>query len=138
MNNQKQLFGYIAAGALALGTFLPAITLPIVGSMNYFNNGKGDGVFVLVAAIVAAILVAVQKYKFVLIPALLAAAITLFDLFNFFTKISEVSASLEGNPFAALAGSIQLEWGWFVMILAEVALILIALGVLPKEKPTAE
>jgi hypothetical protein len=138
MNNQKQLFGYIAAGALALGTFLPAITLPLVGSITYFNNGKGDGMFVLIAAIAAAVLVAVKQFKLLLIPAIAAIAITGYDLINFMVKISDLKNSMDGNMFAGLADTVQLQFGWFVMIIAEIALVLIALNILPKEKPAAE
>ncbi len=143
MQDQRQLFGYIASGLLAFATFLPIATMPIVGSLNYFSNGKGDGVFVLLAALAAGVLVALKKYKLVLIPAGIAIAVTLFTLINLSIKINELKAglgeSLEGNPFAelaqGLAASVQLEWGWFVLILAEVALVLVALNILPKPKP---
>ena len=138
LKNQKQLFGYVASAALALGTFLPAVSMPIVGSITYFNNGKGDGMFVLIAAVVAVVLVAVNKFKFLLIPALAAFAITAYDLVNFMIKIDEMKSSMEGNIFAGLADTVQLQFGWFVIILAEAALVLIALGVLPRTKPQAE
>jgi hypothetical protein len=143
MQDQRQLFGYIASGVLALATFLPIATLPLVGSLNYFSNGQGDGVFVLLAAIAAGLLVALKKYKFVLIPAGIAAAVTLYTLISLMIRINELQASLgsdlEGNPFAGLAeglaASVRLEWGWIILILAEVALVLIALNVIPKAKP---
>ena len=138
MNNQKQLLGYIAAGVLGLGTFLPAVSMPIVGTMTYFNNGQGDGTFVLIAAGVAALLVALKKFKFVLIPALLAVAITGYDLINFMVKINDMKSSMEGNLFAGLADSIQLQFGWAAMILGEVALVLMALNILPKTKAATE
>ena len=109
MNNQKQLFGYIAAGVLALGTFLPAVTMPIIGSITYFNNGKGDGLFVLIAAVVAAALVAFKQFKFLLIPAIGAFAITAYDLGNFMVKINEMKNSMEGNMFAGLMDTVQLQ-----------------------------
>ena len=40
------------------GVFAPLISLPIVGELNYFGNGKGDGVFVLIPAVTAFGLVA--------------------------------------------------------------------------------
>ena len=138
MKNQKQLFGYIASGLLALGTFLPVVTMPIVGSLTYFNNGQGDGTFVIAAAVVAAVLVALNKFKFLLIPAIIAVGITLYDLINLAVKIGDMKSSMAGNMFAGLADTVQLQYGWFVMILAEVALVLIALNVLPKVKSTEE
>ena len=35
---------------MAIGVFLPLLSMPIVGSINYFQNGRGDGVIVLVLA----------------------------------------------------------------------------------------
>ena len=145
MQDRRQLFGYIASGVLALATFLPIATLPIVGSLSYFNNGQGDGLFVLLAAVLAAALVAIKKYILVLIPAGIALAITMFTMITLMSKINELKsgleASMEGNPFAGLAetiaASVKLEWGWIILILAEVALVLIALNILPKEKPAA-
>jgi len=145
MQDRRQLFGYIASGVLALATFLPIATLPIVGSLSYFNNGQGDGLFVLLAAVLAAVLVAIKKYILVLIPAGIALAITMFTMITLMSKINELKsglgASMEGNPFAGLAetiaASVKLEWGWIILILAEVALVLIALNILPKEKPAA-
>ena len=144
MQDQKQLYGYLASGVLALATFLPIATLPLVGSLNYFSNGQGDGVFVLLAAIGAGVLVALKKYKLLLIPAGIAVAVTLYTLITLMIRINELKASLgtdlEGNPFAGLAeglaASVQLEWGWIILILAEVALVLIALNIIPRPKPT--
>jgi hypothetical protein len=47
----------IAAAVMAFGAFCPLIKLPIVGSLNYFMNGRGDGIFVVgcSAAIVACV-----------------------------------------------------------------------------------
>ncbi len=143
MQDRRQLFGYIASGVLALATFLPIATLPIVGSLSYFNNGQGDGLFVLLAAVLAGVLVAIKKYKLILIPAGIAMGITIFTLITLMTKINDLKAglgvSMEGNPFAGLAetlaASVKLEWGWFILILSEVALVLVALNILPKQQP---
>ena len=144
MQNQRQLFGYGAAVLLALATFLPIATLPLVGSLNYFANGQGDGVFVLISAAIAGTLIALKRYKLVLIPAGIAIAVTLFTFINLLMKINEMKAglsdSLEGNPFSelaqGLAASVQLEWGWFILFLAEAALVLVAFNVLPRPKPS--
>ena len=146
MQDKRQLFGYISSIVLAFATFLPVATLPLVGSLNYFNNGQGDGTFILLAAIAAGVLVYLKKYNFLLIPGILAAALTLFDLIAMIAKINDMKASLNeslaGNPFAGiaqgLANSVQLQWGWFILLLAEAAVVLVALNVLPKEAPKTE
>lgn len=43
----RQVVGFIGAAALGLGVFMPLVSMPIVGTINYFNNGRGDGIIVL-------------------------------------------------------------------------------------------
>jgi hypothetical protein len=43
----RQLLGILGSTLLFLGVFLPIVKLPVVGDLNYFANGRGDGVLVL-------------------------------------------------------------------------------------------
>ncbi|NBR77653.1 MAG: hypothetical protein EBT76_02505 [Microbacteriaceae bacterium] len=47
MTDRRQLFGLLGSGLLILGTFVPLISVPLLGTMNYFANGKGDGIFII-------------------------------------------------------------------------------------------
>ncbi|MBI9082217.1 MAG: hypothetical protein JEZ11_01385 [Desulfobacterales bacterium] len=47
----KQILGLIGSIILFVGVFTPIFSVPIMGNMNYFQNGKGDGTIVLVLAI---------------------------------------------------------------------------------------
>ena len=49
---RKQKLGLAGSVVLFIGVFIPIVTLPIVGSMNYFHNGQGDGVLVLFLALI--------------------------------------------------------------------------------------
>jgi hypothetical protein len=49
----RQLIGFLGSALLFLGVFLPIVKLPIVGDLNYFANGRGDGVLVLVLAVIS-------------------------------------------------------------------------------------
>jgi hypothetical protein len=108
---------------MAFGTFLPVLSAPLVGNQNYFQNGQGDGVFVIVLAAITGILALTAAIRFAWISAATAGAFLIYALFNFVSLISdaqaELEASLEGNPFAGLAeglaGAVQLQWGWLVM-----------------------
>lgn len=132
MQDRRQLFGYVGAGLLALSVFLPIVSLPIVGSINYI---QGDGLFVLLFAVAAGVLVAMKKYKLVIIPTGLALVLVSFALINFVTKINEIKASMDGvsgGLFGGLAeglfNSVQLQWGWFVMYLGIGALAFSVFG----------
>ncbi len=149
MQEKRQLYGYIASGVLAVGTLVPLVSLPIVGSLNYLGNlpvgiqssGLRDGVFILTFAGAAAILAGFKKFKLILIPAIAALLLTSITLVGLIAKIAELRSnlvdSLAGNPFAGLAtglfDSIQFQWGWFVLYLGSVGLILLGLGILPKQ-----
>lgn len=130
MDRQKVL-GFSGSAVLALGTFMPIVNLPIVGSVNYFNNGQGDGVFILLLAAAAAILTGVSRIKLLWIPGVLSSILLLVTLTKFIQVISEAKSklddSLAGNPFAGLAtglmNSIQLQWGWMFLFLGAIALI---------------
>ena len=41
--SRGRVFGFAGAAALAFGVFCPIARVPIVGSVNYFRNGTGDG-----------------------------------------------------------------------------------------------
>lgn len=110
---------------LFVGAFMPIVSLPIVGSMNYFQNGRGDGVLIVVLAAATAFLAMTGRTRHVLWTGLAAAAMLLFTFIRFQTKMSEAKSSMEaelaGNPFRGLAeaavGSVQLQWGWAVLLI---------------------
>ena len=58
----RQLVGFLGSALLFLGVFLPIVKLPIVGDLNYFANGRGDGVVVLVLAVISFGLVLFRWY----------------------------------------------------------------------------
>lgn len=110
---------------LAIGVFLPILRLPIVGSINYFANGRGDGIVLIALAAISAFLCFRRAFSWLLATALPAIVLLLMTFFRIRSRISEMNASLSrdlaDNPFAglgqALAGSVQLEFGWAVLLL---------------------
>jgi hypothetical protein len=129
--NQKQLLGIIGSAVLFLGVFTPIISVPFIGNMNYFQNGKGDGTIILVLAIVSLVLTLMKKYKGLWYTGAGSAAILLFTFINFQVRMSsmksDMSRELAGNPFAGLAetmtGAVQLQWGWALLVIGVVLLI---------------
>ncbi len=49
----KQMLGFLGSVLLFLGVFMPIVSAPIIGSLNYLQNGRGDGVIILVFAILS-------------------------------------------------------------------------------------
>ena len=117
-------FVFLGAGLLVAGLFTPIVTLPIVGSVNLFNNGTNlVGVAILLLAVIAAIAATKSRVALVIWPAIAASGVLLYVFARLQYNLSELRATaakeLEGNPFAGLAqgaiGAIQLQWGWLVL-----------------------
>jgi len=139
--NTKQLLGLMGSIVLFVGVFAPIVSVPIVGNINYFNNGKGDGTIVLFLAAVSLILVFAKKYKGLWFTGLGSFGLMLFSFVNLLSRISEAKAKMEselaGNPFRGLADiamqSLQVQWGWALLVVG--AALIIASAAVKAESP---
>ncbi len=94
-----------------------------MGDINYFRNGKGDGVIILLFAAISLFLVLSERFKMLWLTGIASIGVMLFTLYNFSSKLSQVKSKMEAdlsdNPFRGLADtamqSVQLEWGWAVL-----------------------
>lgn len=131
---REQLVGFAGVILLVIGVFLPIVHVPIVGSLSYMANGWGDGWVVFIFAVIAGGLIAVRAYPWVAIPALLAMSVCINTLWHFSSLMVQLRESAErnlhDNPFAGLAqlaiASVGLEWGWVVLFLGILCLIITA------------
>lgn len=127
----KQLLGLIGSIVLFIGVFTPIVSVPIMGNMNYFQNGEGDGTIVLVLAVISLILVLAKKYKGLWFTGIGCLGVMLLTFINFQSKMSQAKADMEselaGNPFRGLADmalqSVQLQWGWALLIVGAALVI---------------
>jgi hypothetical protein len=121
---------------LFLGVFAPIVSMPFAGTINYFQNGRGDGVVLLVLAAISFLLALIGIYRALYLTGAAALAVLLFTFVAFQRAIStahaEMARELAGNPFAGVAGamlgSIQLQWGWAVLVIGAGLLITSALA----------
>lgn len=90
------------AGILLLGSFAPIASTAFGGSVTYFNNGHGDGVAVMVLAVIAGLFALFHNTKLVWIAGALVAAMAGYDMSNVANRIS-------GNAY------VQLSWGWGII-----------------------
>ena len=127
----RQLIGFLGSALLFLGVFLPFVKLPIVGDLNYVANGSGDGEFVLVLAVLSFGCMLLRWYRQLWITAVGAGGVLAFTFFNFQSNIKQATTQLQtdlkDNPFRGLADvavqSIQLQWGWAVLVIGIVLLV---------------
>ncbi|AYO54201.1 hypothetical protein [Acinetobacter wuhouensis] len=123
--SKQQLIAFFGAILLLIGAFLPVLSVPIVGSISLFNNGKSDGLIIVVLAGIAIVLAIINQIKAIRFVAMVSLIVVLFDLYKVYSKISdakrEMSEKLAGNPFGGMANAmmdtIQLQYGWVVLIL---------------------
>ena len=99
--------------------------------IDYFANGRGYGVLVLGLAVVSLTFVLIKWYRELWITSLGSVAILAFTFFNLQSKMGQMKAQVEtdlkDNPFRGLADlaiqSVQLEWGWAVLVIGVALLI---------------
>jgi len=129
--NTKQLLGLIGSMILFVGVFTPIVSIPFIGNLNYFQNGKGDGTIVLILAVASLVLVLTKNYKWLWFTGIGSLGVLLFTFINFQLKMSEVKTDMEsqlaGNPFRGFADvamqSVQLQWGWALLIVGAALVI---------------
>lgn len=130
----KQLLGLIGSIVLFIGVFMPAVSVPIMGNMNYLQNGEVDGTIVLLLAVVSLVLVLAKRYKGLWFTGLGSLGVLLFTFINFQLRKSQARAGMKselaGNPFREVIDmamqSIQLQWGWVLLIVGATLLIVSA------------
>lgn len=122
----RKNLGFAGSALLVAGLFTPIVTMPIVGSINLFNNGSNVvALMVVVLAAMSAGLVATDRFRDLVWPGAAAGGILLYLFGRLQYGLSEMRESLSrdlaGNPFAGMAqtlvGSVQLQWGWLVLAL---------------------
>lgn len=125
MNWNKQRLALIGVSALGmLCTFLPWISVPLVGSI---NGTKGDGWFTFLFFGVSLALsflgekseeIEGTKFWASSLFALLSGGLAIYKIIDFNSKMSDLSE----NPFAqALSATVSVEFGLYLLALAGLA-----------------
>lgn len=111
------LLGLIGSAMLTLGVFLPIISFPIVGSMNYFKNGEGDGTLILLLAVTSLFLTFRRRFEWLFTTGIASLAMLVVTFIVVRMKMSSISEEMEsklaGNPFRSLALLCHLRSGGF-------------------------
>lgn len=119
-----KIYGIIGSALLALGVFCPVFSVPISGDINLFRNGEGDGVAILIFAVISVICLFVGKTRYLWYSGTGILILLGFIFYQFRTKISEIKENmhhdLAGNPLSGLAdmavNSVSMQWGWGLLL----------------------
>jgi len=134
----RTILAAVGIALIGVGLFLPIVTLPFVGTVNYIVTWRGIAVALLL--VVSAALVATQRFRGLLVTGGVAAALTAYTYVRLSMSVAEGRATMTDSPFVGLAEqlteTLQLEWGWFVLLAGIV--FLLAAGVVsgPRPEPT--
>lgn len=144
----KQLLCLLSAALVMVGVFMPLVSIPIMGTMSYVGNGRGDGWIVFALGLAAAGCALVRAYR--VLPWLGSAVLAClaYTYYRFQGVIGEARAQAEkmradlaDNPFGGLAtgmadtmvGAIQIQWGFGVLLVA--AMLLMVGSVMAESRP---
>jgi hypothetical protein len=120
--SQRTTLGITGSALLAVGAFLPLVSVPIVGSITYVHNGRGDGIIVLALAVLSALIVLAKRFRVLWLTGLASLALIGYSFLNIRAAIALMEMELANNPFRGLA-NVQLQWGWAVLIVGAVLLL---------------
>lgn len=114
--NTRQMLGLIGSIALFIGVFAPLVSIPIVGSMNYIQNGQADGIFIVIFAVVSLVWVLTKRYEYLWVTGLGSVGVMAFTFFSLQARIADIESELA-------ARLVQLQWGWALLIVGAGLLI---------------
>jgi hypothetical protein len=137
----RKTLALTGSAILMVGVFMPIVSLPIIGTMTFFNNGEGDGTIVLALGAISLLLVLANRIHLLVVTGLYSLAILGRTFYNIQSRLAEIRTSMErdqaGNPFAGLKRSmmegVQLQWGWALLV-AGAGLLLAAAAMRPSKQ----
>jgi hypothetical protein len=117
---KKLIAGLVGSIVLCFGVFCPIVSSPMLGQVIYFQR-KGEGVIILVFAVISIIVTLIKKYKWLWLTGFGSLGVMLFTFVSFQMRMSEMKSELTGNPFGGLMAnvakqSVQLQWGWVILL----------------------
>lgn len=120
-NAKRQIIGLIGCLLLAIGSFLPIVSVTFLGSINFVYEGQGNGIFVVAGAIIGAFALLFNRHRIVRGVGVGAAVLIGYTLLS----MTGVMGSATGMSGLA-ASMIDLEWGWLVLIAGDVLMLIAA------------
>lgn len=133
----SRILGIVGGVLLIIGAFCPLIGVDFLGqtmNVSYFSpQASWEGIVMLLLGIASIALAVLRKFKLLLIPGILALAITAFDYFSFKSKFADALGAASETMREQMENAVSMKWGWIVLILG--GLVLLAAGALGKNAP---
>lgn len=118
--NKTQILGLTGSAILFIGVFMPAISIPFAGSLNYFQIFRNLAFSILFLASASAVCAIYKVHKEIFwITGLISLGILILSFISL--------------KFAGLGETFYLKWGWAFLVVGA-ALIIVAAAIKGKEK----
>lgn len=135
----SRILGIIGSVLVIAGIFCPLVNVSILGvthSTSYLDSFRGgggiDGIIIAGLGVISLVLAALNKTRILIATGILTLCLLALDYFTFKSKMSELS-SLNEEMAATISSGTTLQWGWGVLLLG--ALLLIVAGIMKKSGP---
>ena len=128
--------GLLGSAIMGLGVFLPFVSAPVYGTMNYFANARGDGTIILACAGLSILpFIGRTFYSVAVLCSLAAGGVLGYDVCHIVSGLQEekagIARDLAGNPFAGLAElmieNVRIELGTYVIGMGAILIFAAAL-----------
>ena len=126
----KNILGAIGSVLLFIGVFLPIVSFPIVGSMNFMTNGNVWGILLLLIAVSSFTLAMLDKSCFLWLTGSAGFLFLLVKFIQISSAMGDISDSMskdESGMFKALsegmAASVQIQWGWAILLIGSACIV---------------
>ncbi len=116
-----QIVGLSGSAVLLTGAFLPIVRVPLIGTLNYFHNGWGDGTFIVVLSLAAAFFSVTRRPRTLWAIGLLSVALLAFTFTNFRVHLDQMLE--ESDPGSPVLAVVELQWGWPVLLIGACGLV---------------
>ncbi|KYM65710.1 hypothetical protein A2U16_10085 [Fusobacterium necrophorum subsp. funduliforme] len=126
---KKKELCFIGLVLAMLGTFLPLINVPFVGSVNFYSNGNSslEGIAVIALCLITGFLIykGSDYFKGAVVSSAVLLVVVAGDLILTFSKIQKIKSNflseMQGNPFLELGeglmNSAGISWGWAILVI---------------------
>jgi hypothetical protein len=133
-NDPKQFLGIIGSILLFIGVFIPIISFPVIGAMNYFQYSQWEGPLILILATISLFLSLTGRYNRLWVTGFLSLGVVAITFITIQFKLNalqeKLAMRLAGNPFRGLADkalqSVHIQWGWALLVAGALLIIVSA------------
>lgn len=123
-SSKESMLGFVGATLLMIGAFLPAINIPIRGSISYIANGKGDGMIIVIIALLAFYFIYKKKKLSLMLSGGFSLVIIAYGFMQVLQKVAEVQKGAEPGIGQAILGGVGVGSAFGVTAVGAILIII--------------